>query len=158
MILFRWTGCQEGAARSFLQDQRGRIFLPSPYSTLPRISHLLDVNVRIWGANIDGTHMLWVTPLRICSPSSTFRLNQSLLPQKQVFARGSAAVTFANPPDSTMSSRDLSGHTTTHSSDPGTLLLTSLAKAEGEHAKLSPTLCHITDVSGDTGAGDTGCV
>src|SRR5665811_2076543 len=85
MILFRWTGCQEGAARSFLQDQRGRIFLPSPYSTLPRISHLLDVNVRIWGANIDGTHMLWVTPLRICSPSSTFRLNQSLLPQKQVF-------------------------------------------------------------------------
>src|SRR5660397_242256 len=85
MILFRWTGCQEGAARSFLQDQRGRIFLPYPYSTLPRISHLLDVNVRLWGANIDGTHMLWVTPLRICSPSSTFRLNQSLLPQKQVF-------------------------------------------------------------------------
>src|SRR5680860_1250811 len=79
-------------------------------------------------------------------------------PRSRFFARGSAAVTFANPQDSTMSSRDLSGHTTTHSSDPGTLLLTALAKAEGEHAKLSPTLCHITDVSGDTGAGGDTCL
>src|SRR5660397_284733 len=30
-------------------------------------------------------------------------------PRSRFFARGSAAVTFANPPDSTMSSRDLSG-------------------------------------------------
>src|SRR5660397_156288 len=65
-------------------------------------------------------------------------------PRSRFFARGSAAVTFANPPDSTMSSRDLSGHTTVHSSDPGTLLLTSLAKAEGEHAKLSPTSVSYT--------------
>src|SRR5665811_1961389 len=101
MILFRWTGCQEGAARSFLQDQRGRIFLPSPYSTLPRISHLLDVNVRIWGANIDGTHMLWVTPLRICSPVAPSVSTSRSCPRSRFFARGSAAVTFANPPDST---------------------------------------------------------
>src|SRR5660398_278965 len=97
-------------------------------------------------------------PSRHVPPVAPSPSTSPTCPRSRIFARGSAAVTFANPPDSTMSSRDLSGHTTAHSSDPGTLLLTSLAKAEGEHAKLSPTLCHITDVSGDTGAGDTGCV